>query len=155
MTTQGPELSWLVLALSAAVFCSCQREPKPSAEVVARPALAETAVVPYKPDPALEARQIFDRRCSVCHGASGRGDGPGSAALNPKPQSFSDLAWQSKVTDEEIGRAILGGGLAVGRTAGMPSNPDLQSKPEVIRELVNLLRGFKPATGATAGAATG
>jgi mono/diheme cytochrome c family protein len=155
MTTRGPELSWLVLTLSAAAFCSCQGEPKPSAEVVARPALAETAVVPFQRDPALEARQIFDRKCSVCHGASGHGDGPGSAALNPKPQSFSDLAWQSKVTDEQIGRAIVGGGLAVGRTAAMPSNPDLQSKPEVVRELVNVLRGFKPATAATPGAATG
>jgi mono/diheme cytochrome c family protein len=155
MTTRCPELSWLVLALSAAAFCSCNREPKASVEVVARPALAETAVVPFKRDPALEARQIFDRKCSVCHGASGHGDGPGSAALNPKPQSFSDAAWQSKVTDDEIGRAILGGGLAVGRTAAMPPNPDLQSKPEVVRELVNLLRAFKPATGATVGASTG
>ena len=155
MTTRGPGLSWLVLTLSAVALCACKREPTPSAEMVARPALAETAVVPFQRDPALEARQIFDRKCSVCHGASGHGDGPGSSALNPKPQSFSDLTWQSKVTDEEIGRAIVGGGLAVGRTAGMPSNPDLQSKPEVVRELVNLLRGFKPATGTTTGAATG
>ena len=155
MATLGSELSWVVVALSAVALCACNRLPKPSSEVAATPVTAETAVVPFERDPTLEASQIFQGKCSVCHGASGHGDGPGSAALNPKPQSFADLEWQTKVTDDEIERAILGGGLAVGRTAGMPPNPDLQSKPKVVRELVNLLRKFKPAVGANGAGATG
>jgi mono/diheme cytochrome c family protein len=108
--------------------------------------------VVYKRDPALEARQVFERKCTVCHGATGLGDGPGSAALNPKPQSFANAEWQAKVPDDEISRAILGGGAAVGRSPAMPPNPDLQAKPEVVQELVKLVRSFKSAAPAPSGA---
>jgi hypothetical protein len=55
-----------------------------------------------------------------------------------------DAAWQDKVKDDEIAKAIVGGGVAVGRTPGMPANPDLQAKPEVVAELVKIVRKFKP-----------
>jgi hypothetical protein len=34
--------------------------------------------------------------------------------------------------------------VAVGRTPGMPPNPDLQSKPDVVAELVKIVRKYKP-----------
>lgn len=80
----------------------------------------------------------------MCHGSGGRADGPGAAALNPKPQTFVDAAWQDEVKDDEIAKAIVGGGVAVGRTPGMPANPELQAKPEVVAELVKIVRKFKP-----------
>lgn len=33
-------------------------------------------------------QKIYQAECLVCHGARGRGDGPGSVALNPKPADF-------------------------------------------------------------------
>lgn len=42
-------------------------------------------------DPALLARgkEIFAARCAVCHGQSGKGDGPGASSLPVKPADLS------------------------------------------------------------------
>jgi mono/diheme cytochrome c family protein len=92
--------------------------------------------------PAEEARAVFAQRCAPCHGPKGRGDGPSSAALNPKPRNYHDAEWQKTVTDEGIAKTILEGGMAVGKSDVMPANPDLEQKPEVVTELVKLLRSF-------------
>jgi mono/diheme cytochrome c family protein len=89
-----------------------------------------------------EAQDIFKNRCTMCHGASGKGDGPAGAALNPKPRNWTDSAWQKVVTDEEIEKAILGGGQEVGKSVLMPANPDLANKPEVVKALRQIVRSF-------------
>lgn len=89
-----------------------------------------------------EAQDIFKNRCTMCHGQSGKGDGPAGAALNPKPRNWTDAAWQKTVGDEEIEKAILGGGQAVGKSVLMPANPDLANKPEVIKALRNIVRSY-------------
>lgn len=104
------------------------------------PAPAVTARV-YS-SPAEEARVIFSERCTPCHGAEGRGNGPSASSLNPKPRNYHDMAWQAQATDEGIAKAIVEGGPAVGKSAIMPSNPDLTGKPEVVKELVKVIRGF-------------
>jgi mono/diheme cytochrome c family protein len=88
------------------------------------------------------AKTVFSERCSACHGASGHGDGPGASALNPKPRAYTDKAWQSSVTDEQIKKTILLGGAAVGKSPIMPASPDLESKPAVVDGLVKLIREF-------------
>lgn len=90
-----------------------------------------------------EAHEIFQARCATCHGQFGRGDGPGAAALNPKPQNYADVAWQAKVTDAEIEKAIVYGGAAVGKSAQMVPNPDLEAKPGVVAALREKVRSFK------------
>ncbi|HVY29892.1 MAG TPA: c-type cytochrome [Polyangiaceae bacterium] len=99
--------------------------------------------LPVAPDPAADARQLFRVRCSVCHGETGHGDGPGAAALNPKPRVFADAAWQDATKDEQLRQIIVKGGAAVGKSPGMPSNPDLEQKPDVVLELVKIVRGFR------------
>jgi mono/diheme cytochrome c family protein len=89
-----------------------------------------------------QAQQIFSTRCSVCHGMTGHGDGPGSLALNPKPRNYHDKAWQDSVTDKEIETAIVYGGAAVGRSAAMVPNPDLAAKPDVVAALREIVRKF-------------
>jgi len=93
----------------------------------------------------LEARKKFNEVCAQCHGASGKGDGPAAAALNPKPRDYTDGAWQKTVTDAQLSEAILKGGAAIGKSASMPPNPDLEAKPEVVAELVKIVRAFAPA----------
>ena len=113
--------------------CGEREAPPPSAS---RPtAVAARAT-------ADEAQQIFAARCVTCHGAAGAGDGPGSAALEPKPRNFGDAAWQTSVSDEQLEKTILYGGAAVGKSPTMPGNPDLMTKPEVVRALVAHLRGL-------------
>ncbi len=93
-------------------------------------------------DARQEAQQIFSTRCAVCHGAEGRGDGPGGTALVPKPRNYHDTAWQDSVTDQEIETAIVYGGTAVGRSPAMVGNPDLGSKPAVVAALREIIRNF-------------
>ncbi len=90
----------------------------------------------------LDAKSVFNERCSPCHGTSGKGDGPAAGALNPKPRNYTDKAWQTSVTDEQIKKTIVYGGAAVGKSAVMPSSPDLDGKPEVVDGLVKIVRGF-------------
>jgi mono/diheme cytochrome c family protein len=92
--------------------------------------------------PADEAAQTFKTLCSTCHGADGKGDGVAAANLNPKPRNYTDKAWQASVTDEQLAKVILEGGAAVGKSPLMPPNPQLKDKPEVIAELVKIVRSF-------------
>lgn len=93
-----------------------------------------------------EAEGIFKTRCTTCHGATGKGDGPAAAGLNPKPRDMSDAAWQKSVTDEQIEKIIKSGGPAVGKSPLMPGNPDLASKPDVIKGLRVLVRNMGKAS---------
>jgi mono/diheme cytochrome c family protein len=129
---------------SLAAIPACKGQPQQSDSPTATAVQAAPKPPSPPPDAAQEASQIFAQKCTVCHGSSGRADGPGAAALNPKPRTFVDAAWQDKVKDDEIAKAIVGGGVAVGRTPGMPANPELQAKPEVVAELVKIVRKFKP-----------
>ena len=41
---------------------------------------------------AAAGKQAYAATCSACHGPSGRGDGPASAALNPRPANYTTSA---------------------------------------------------------------
>ena len=70
---------------------------------------------------AEEASTIFRDRCATCHGATGNGDGPAAAVLNPKPKDFQDCGAMSKVADEQLFNAIKDGGQSVGLSPLMPA----------------------------------
>ncbi len=108
-----------------------------SSEAPAKPAPRKPAAAPAKlqMDATEQATLIFSTRCMTCHGPEGRGDGPASAALAPPPRNFSSKEWQASVSDDHIEKIIQYGGVAVGRAATMPPNPDLMSKPEVVTAL--------------------
>ena len=120
--------------------------PTDTAPAAAAPAAAApTAAAPVAAlDPTAEAAQIFEQRCTLCHGPTGKGDGAASAGLNPKPRDYTDGAWQKAVKDDELAKAILEGGASVGKSALMPPNPDLKDKPAVIKSLVAKVRSFAP-----------
>ncbi len=119
-------------------FAACSK-PQPGSESHDAAAPTTTATTASA---ETDAHELFKTRCVPCHGETGKGDGPGAAALNPKPRNYTDPAWQAKVTDEEIKKAILYGGAAVGKSPAMPANPDLEDKPE-LDGLVKVVREFK------------
>ena len=43
--------------------------------------------------------------------------------------------WQATVTDDYLEKIIAYGGIEVGKSAGMPPNPDLMAKKEVVAAL--------------------
>jgi uncharacterized membrane protein len=104
-----------------------------------RPASPQAVAV----DPATAAKTIYTERCVLCHGAAGGGDGPASIGLTPRPRNFSDTAWQGAKNDDAIASAIVKGGAASGLSPLMPPNPDLTGRPEVLAELVKVVRGFE------------
>jgi cytochrome c553 len=93
-------------------------------------------------DPAAQAEDMFGNVCAMCHGVSGAGDGPAAVNLNPKPRNYTDPAWQASVTDDQIRKTILEGGQAVGKSPMMPGQPQLKDQPEVLDNLVKMIRGF-------------
>ena len=132
----------LALATLGAVACSKSenKAPTPTSNREPEPSSATT---PYSGKIDMEKAQvIFNERCAACHGPEGKGNGPASAALNPKPRNYGDKAWQASVTDEQIRKTITMGGAAVGKSPIMPSSPDLDEKPEVVEGLVKLVRKF-------------
>ena len=136
------------LAALALLALACGEREAPSAPGATPPATTASGVAPGAPPAATaaaateEAQQIFATRCATCHGSEGLGNGPGSAALDPKPRNFQDAAWQATVTDDHLEKIVMYGGAAVGRSPSMPGNPDLIAKPEVVRALVAHLRSL-------------
>jgi mono/diheme cytochrome c family protein len=132
----------LVFALVAAFGCSKKAEP-PSEGGQTSPTegSAGSAAAPAS-KAAFEARRTFQTICATCHGPGGKGDGQAAAALNPKPRNYTDKAWQASVTDDDLKKIILQGGGAVGKSPVMPAQPQLANQPEVVDELVKIIRGF-------------
>ncbi len=135
-----------LVPLAAAAAISCERG-RPPAEQPAEAAagniqeVATAAAAPAVSDEArTEAESIFGERCAVCHGDNGEGNGPGSSNLNPKPVNFHNQKWQRSISDAQIAKAIVYGGQAVGLSASMAPNPDLESKPEIVAALVERIR---------------
>jgi len=128
---------FLLVFLACAALLGCDKKPSGGA------AGAASAAATGGGSAAAEALTAFNGKCVVCHGASGKGDGAGAAALDPKPRNFTDAKWQDSVTDEQIKKTILGGGLAVGKSAVMPPNPDMKGKDALLDELVKKIRSFK------------
>lgn len=132
----------MLFALILAAGCSKPQaapDPDESAETGTAQSATPTAATPD----VAKGKEIFAQRCVPCHGSTGHGDGPASASLDPKPRKFADVDWQNQVTDEYIEKIIKMGGAAVGKSAAMPSNPDL-SDPAVVAGLRTVVRDFRP-----------
>jgi mono/diheme cytochrome c family protein len=133
----------LAIVLSWSAMGCSKKEPAPAEVTPTATPTPPPVAVAAPPDPATEAKAVFDRKCVVCHGDHGAGDGPGAAALEPKPRAFADAAWQASVTDEHIKKIIVEGGAAVGKSPGMPATPELKGKDDVLSALVKHIRDFK------------
>lgn len=132
----------IALGLSVSLIGGCNKEEPKAA---APPPAVTPAPVTTSAEP-LTAESVFKTRCSTCHGEGGHGDGPASVALNPKPRNYTDGEWQKSVTDDQLKKTIVGGGVSVGKSPLMVPNPDLADKPEVVDGLVKIIRSFAPKT---------
>ncbi|HEU4733483.1 MAG TPA: cytochrome c [Kofleriaceae bacterium] len=79
-------------------------------------------------DPVAAGKQIFMQVCTPCHGPEGRGDGPASASLDPKPRNLTDPAYMTPLNDRYLFELISRGGIAVGKSAQMPAQPTLTAQ---------------------------
>ncbi|MEY4704110.1 MAG: hypothetical protein RL042_306 [Nitrospirota bacterium] len=62
---------------------------------------------------------IYKEYCMQCHGATGKGDGPAAATIEPKPAIHANIAFD-QVPTEYLYNMINHGGAAMGKSANMP-----------------------------------
>ena len=61
----------------------------------------------------------YDMQCSRCHGIDGKG--AGAQALSSTASDFTDPLWKTSTPDSALREIIIGGGVAVGKSAAMPA----------------------------------
>ncbi|MGE5186239.1 MAG: c-type cytochrome [Acidobacteriota bacterium] len=134
-----------VTIMASGLVAACGKGEEPPAPTTGSPnARPETGPRPKATASGnAKARALFDSLCATCHGADGRGDGPAAANLNPKPRDYTNAQWQASVTDDDLKRTILLGGMRTGKSPMMPGNPQLKDEPEVLDGLVKIIRSFK------------
>jgi len=115
---------------------------------------APKAAKPLPEAQLAPGKKLYAQRCAMCHGDAGAADGAGARRIKPEPQHLNDVMWQSAVTDGEIEKAIIEGGAAVSKSPMMPSNPDLKSKPTLVKSLVAYVRALRAPFGSVTATAT-
>ncbi|MCC6277587.1 MAG: c-type cytochrome [Oligoflexia bacterium] len=60
-------------------------------------------------DQVAKGKVLYANNCASCHGATGGGDGPGAAALNPKPRNFLSGEWKYGSSPTRIFTTITNG----------------------------------------------
>lgn len=74
----------------------------------------------------VNGKAVYARLCTVCHGATGKGDGVAAAGLKPKPK---DLSVAKSKGDAYLTKVITKGGPAVGLSPLMaPVGASLSAK---------------------------
>ena len=110
------------------------------------PTLNEDGSLPSEDGSEKQAAVSIDEKyntlCASCHGTDGKAQTASAQALNPKPRSFTDVAWQDSVDDAHIEKVIAKGGTAVGLSATMVGWEAMLS-PEEIKAMVQKVRSYK------------
>lgn len=94
-----------------------------------------------------QGRGLFQRQCAVCHGSEGKGDGPASYLLYPKPRDLTSGTFKvrstpsgSPPTDEDLYRTITSGLIGT----GMPGFSYLSEKDR--KSLVSFVKAVAQIT---------
>src|SRR3990167_4739485 len=68
------------------------------------------------PEAITEGKKVYEKRCWYCHGIEGKGDGPASKTMFPKPRNFTRNEYKVRSTaagavptDEDLFRIITSG----------------------------------------------
>jgi cytochrome c5 len=68
---------------------------------------------------------VYLQRCALCHGETGKGDGPAGRALDPQPRDHTNGEYMNTLTDDAIKTQIMDG------KGAMPPHKDLLTDNEL------------------------
>lgn len=124
-----------------------QPDPKVYADLTWPPGADLPANTPAGP-------RTYARRCAVCHGLDGRGNGPAAPSLIPRPRDFTlgQFKYKSTPAGQPPSEADLIRTVREGlHASAMPYFGDLLTETEV-REVVAYIRSLAPSSGRESGA---
>jgi cytochrome c oxidase cbb3-type subunit III len=101
--------------------------------------LAFLAGVAHADGTADRGKVLYRIYCTQCHGVQADGKGVNAATLSVQPRDHTDTGEMSARTDEDLFKAIKGGGKAVNKSVLMP-NWDANLSDDDIHALVAHLR---------------
>ena len=127
----------LVVALSACQGAGKDDQPDQEANMqstqISVPAeyASLTNPLPADTETIQAGEKIFIANCASCHGETGKGDGPVSRALSPKPSDLSLVA--ASVSDAYLYWRIAEGG--VEKSSSMPAWKSILTADEIWMEV--------------------
>lgn len=116
-----------LLLLATGLLGACKNEPGEKLDTLAAKAPASPLVEkesttgsdPTTNERAVNGLRLYLGYCFVCHGQSGRGDGPYAGTLSVKPADLADRDYFAGKTDKEIHDVISRGGVSHGKSIHM------------------------------------
>lgn len=60
-------------------------------------------------DDISQGKQLFQDKCTICHGADGKGNGPAAAALSKHPADFNNPEFWNGDVDKKISDIVRNG----------------------------------------------
>jgi mono/diheme cytochrome c family protein len=139
------KLNLLIISCVVLAACGGASTPVSLIEVEDQPILVEPPDLyadlnnPYEGEiqAISQGETHYQANCSSCHGILGRGDGPASAGLEPKPKDLAQN--QSKLSDAYLFWRISEGGLIEPFNSLMPGWKGLL-REEQIWQVITYLR---------------
>lgn len=77
----------------------------------------------------LAGADLYDRRCAICHGPMGLGNGQASGKLSPRPADLAGSVSSPDITDDFLFWTISDGGIRFG--TDMPRFKDDLTEPQI------------------------
>lgn len=102
-----------------------------SAQGLAEPVLTETQKKQIK-----NGAKLFQQHCAMCHGKTGKGDGPVGKSLKPPPRNFQKAQFKYSKNDKELLAFIQKG------KGAMPAWEKVL-KPEQIQDIIAYIHTLK------------
>jgi mono/diheme cytochrome c family protein len=122
----GAALFLLSPLFSAVVMSAPERDPMPPRVPDGERAAAQALKNPVAsgPESIAKGKALFEGKgtCLKCHGATGKGDGPGAKLVRPGPRNLTNPDWQKARTDGELFWIIKNGSPGTGMVALIPSD---------------------------------
>ena len=97
-----------------------------------------TAAAAGRADDVTNGKEIYEKRCGLCHGPDGRGDGPAGMVLEPPPTDLATADYWETRTPEQVRDAIVKG------KPGTAMVPFGQLSSREIDSLLSYIRSLAP-----------